>query len=92
MAGNKGFLWRFSPSRTAPENLEKTLVQREGLLNDAEERIYESAVTGNKHHLLLIGPRGSGKTHFAALMFYRLSGRDDLRERLRIAWLRSAQR
>src|SRR5207248_5927371 len=77
----------FTPSRTAPEVLERIFVQREALLKDAEERLHESAVSGNKHHLLLIGPRGSGKTHFVALVFHRLSRRDDLRDRLRIAWL-----
>jgi tetratricopeptide (TPR) repeat protein len=86
MAG-KIFLSRFTPSRTDPEVLAKLFMQREGLLTDAEERIHESAVSGNKHHLLIIGPRGSGKTHFVALMFHKLSGRDELRERLRIAWL-----
>jgi len=86
MAG-KVFLSRFTPSRTDPEVLEKIFVQREALLKDAEERIHESAVSGNKHHLLLIGPRGSGKTLFVALMAHRLSHRDALRDRLRIAWL-----
>jgi tetratricopeptide (TPR) repeat protein len=87
MADNKVFLSRFTPSRTAPEVLERIFVQRGALLKDAEERIRESAVSGNKHHLLLVGPRGSGKTHFVSLIFHQLSARDDLRERLRIAWL-----
>ena len=84
---SKVFVSRFSPSRTDQEVLEKIFVQRETLLKDAEERIAESALSGNKHHLLLIGPRGCGKTHFVAMVFHRLDGRDDLADRLRIAWL-----
>jgi tetratricopeptide (TPR) repeat protein len=81
------FLSRFSPSRTDPEILERIFVQREALAKDAEERLRESASSGNMHHLLFIGPRGSGKTHLVALIFHRLVARADLRDRLRVAWL-----
>jgi tetratricopeptide (TPR) repeat protein len=81
------FLSRFTPSRTDPEFLERIFVQREALAKDAEERLRESASTGNMHHLLFIGPRGSGKTHLVALIFHRLVVREDLSDRLRVAWL-----
>jgi tetratricopeptide (TPR) repeat protein len=81
------FLSRFTPSRTDPETLERIFVQREALAKDAEERLRESARTGNMHHLLFIGPRGSGKTHLVALIFHRLVVREDLSDRLRVAWL-----
>jgi tetratricopeptide (TPR) repeat protein len=84
---NKLFLSRFTPSRTAPEILEQIFVQREPLAKDAEERLIESVIAGNMHHLLFIGPRGSGKTHLISLIFHRLIARDDLRDKLRIAWL-----
>jgi tetratricopeptide (TPR) repeat protein len=81
------FVSRFTPSRTDPEILERIFVQREALAKDAVERLSESARSGNMHHLLFIGPRGSGKTHLVALIFHRLAAREDLSDRLRVAWL-----
>jgi tetratricopeptide (TPR) repeat protein len=83
----KVFLSRFTPSRTDPEILERIFVQREALAKDAEERLRESSESGNMHHLLFIGPRGSGKTHLVSLIFHRLVGREELNGRLRVAWL-----
>jgi tetratricopeptide (TPR) repeat protein len=84
---DKPFLSRFTPSRTDPDLLERIFVQRHELAKDTVERIHESAVSGNKHHLLFIGPRGSGKTHFVSVVFNRVTLREDLHESLRIAWL-----
>ncbi|WP_157174404.1 tetratricopeptide repeat protein [Thiocystis violascens] len=81
------FLSVFTPSRTAPEDLEAITVQRQALLADAVERVHESATTGNKHHLLFVGPRGTGKTHLVTLLVHRLGRDRTLDERLRIAWL-----
>ena len=84
---DKLFLSRFTPSRTPAATLEAIFVQRHALADDTVERIRESALTGNKHHILVIGPRGSGKTHFISLVFHRVDTLEDLRDRLRIAWL-----
>jgi len=84
---NENFIWRFSPSRTAPELLEAIFVQRESLLQDLLERVAESATTGSKHHVLLIGPRGFGKTHLITLLNHRLSNDSSLTDRIRVAWL-----
>ena len=81
------FLSLFTPSRTQPEDLEAILVQRHEILNDAVERVRESATTGNKHHLLFVGPRGTGKTHLVTLLVHRLDQESDLNKKLRIAWL-----
>jgi tetratricopeptide (TPR) repeat protein len=81
------FISRFSPNRTAPEDLERIFVQRHELLTEAVALLRESALTGNKHHLLFIGPRGCGKTHLLALIAYRLESQADLADGLRIAWL-----
>lgn len=83
----KALISRFTPSRTPPEVLEAIFVQRQALLADALERIEESATTGNKHHLLFIGPRGCGKTHLVALINHRAAALDRLKNKLRIAWL-----
>jgi tetratricopeptide (TPR) repeat protein len=81
------FISRFTPSRTDPAALEEIFVQRHDLLDDAVARVRESATTGNKHHLLFVGPRGSGKTNLVTLLFHRIDQQADLRDRLRIAWL-----
>jgi hypothetical protein len=80
------FLSHFSPQWTRPEALEQILVQRESLLSDSVEKIRESIVTGNKHHLLFIGSRGAGKTHLITLIHHRLQ-QADLLDRARFAWL-----
>ena len=84
---NKNFIWRFTPSRTDPELLEAIFVQRESLLIDVLERIKDSAQSGNKHHMLLVGPRGIGKTHFVALVHNRVRNDPELTGAVRIAWL-----
>src|SRR6185437_1821735 len=66
---------------------EEIFVQRHELLADIVERVRESATTGNKHHVLLIGPRGIGKTHLIALLHHRIVQDPSLSEKVRIAWL-----
>lgn len=80
-------IWVFTPSRTDPKDLEFILVQRQKLLQDAVERIRESALSPHKHHQLFVGPRGSGKTHVVTLIVSRLSQDKELADNLRIAWL-----
>jgi tetratricopeptide (TPR) repeat protein/DNA-binding transcriptional ArsR family regulator len=84
---DQAFLSVFTPSRTAPEDLESIFVQRQAMLADAVERVRESATTGNKHHLLFVGPRGTGKTHLVTLLVHRLGQDSELKDRLHIAWL-----
>jgi tetratricopeptide (TPR) repeat protein len=80
-------IWIFTPSRTDPRDLEFILVQRQKLLQDAVERVRESALTDHKHHLLFVGPRGCGKTHLVTLIVNRLIEDAELNDHLRIAWL-----
>ncbi len=84
---NQTFISVFTPSQTSPEDLEAIFVQRQELLQDAIERIKESALTGNKHHQLFVGPRGSGKTHLVTLLVHRLEQDKELAQKLKIAWL-----
>ncbi len=81
------FIWRFTPSRTQPQLLEDIFVQRHGLLDDILEKAAESVTTGNRHHLLLVGPRGIGKTHLISLLHHRIEQDASLAPRVRIAWL-----
>ncbi len=80
-------IWVFTPSRSNPEDLETILVQRHTILQDAVERVKESALTDHKHHLLFVGPRGCGKTHLTTLIVHRLGQDTEVNKKLRIAWL-----
>ena len=78
----------FTPSAMAPEVLETIFVQREPLARRIVESIKESASGPTKHHWLLVGQRGMGKTHLVALVYHRLQRVRGLKKHLRIAWLR----
>lgn len=88
---NATFLSRFTPSMMTPEALEAIFVQREELAEHLVELVRESALTPAKHHTLLIGSRGIGKTHLVSLVYHRLRAKEDLRDRLLIAWLREEE-
>ncbi|MCH8294524.1 MarR family transcriptional regulator, partial [Candidatus Poribacteria bacterium] len=87
----EAFLSRFTPSLMSPETLEAIFVQREKLASRIVQLTRDSALTQSKHHTLLIGPRGIGKTHIVALVYHRIVAMEDLRDRLRIAWLREEE-
>ncbi|MCA9009830.1 MAG: hypothetical protein KDB01_08790 [Planctomycetaceae bacterium] len=77
----------FTPSNTDPEVLERIFVQRHRLLEKIVDRLKRSMLTGDKHHVLLIGPRGSGKTNMVTLAHHRLTQQTELHDAMRIAWL-----
>src|SRR5208337_540008 len=78
----------FSPAGMPAELLEKTFVQREGLAERLTQLFVESALTDSKHHVLLVGPRGIGKSHLASLVYHRLLDKAELKDRIVIAFLR----
>ncbi len=77
----------YTPSNTDPEILKRIFVQREKLLERIVDRLSRSMTTGDKHHILLVGPRGSGKTHLVTLATWDLQGREELADVMRLAWL-----
>ncbi|MCX7424186.1 MAG: tetratricopeptide repeat protein [Planctomycetia bacterium] len=77
----------YTPSNTDRELLKRIFVQREHLLDRIVDRLARSMLTDDKHHVLLIGPRGSGKTHLVALVEYELRKRGELSDAMRVAWL-----
>jgi tetratricopeptide (TPR) repeat protein len=85
------FLSRFTPSMMSADVLEKVLVQRGDLASRLVEVIRESVLTPSKHHTLVIGSRGIGKTHLLSLVQNRIAGQQNLAERVRIAWLREEE-
>lgn len=87
MISERPFISHFSPQWTDPEYLEAILVQREDLLAESVSTVRDSVLTDRRHHLLFIGPRGAGKTHFVTLVQHRLSQDTALSDRMRVAWL-----
>lgn len=81
------FIWRFSPNQTDPKLLEAIFVGREPLMQNILEKVVESATTDSKHHILLYGPRGIGKSHFTTLLRNRLHSDVTLSKKIHIARL-----
>ena len=84
-------LSRFSPGLMSPEDLEGMFVQREDLASRLVGLLRDSVLTEAKHHVLLVGPRGIGKTHLVALVRHRLRAMEDLEEHMAIAWLKEEE-
>jgi len=68
--------------------LENLFVRRESLAERMLQLIRESSVSESKHHILLVGPYGIGKTHLISLIYHRVMETGDFRDRLIVAWLR----
>ncbi len=85
----RAFVSRFSPNRTNPDILEAIFVQprRHALAGEWLGKLRDSILTGTKHHLLAVGPRGCGKSHLVSLLVSRLGKDRDVSEKVRIAWL-----
>ena len=84
-------LSRFTPSMLNLQTLEYIFVQRERLSGRLVKLFNSKNPKGSKHHVLLIGPRGIGKTHMVSLVYHRLRQFDDLDRRLLVAWLREEE-
>ena len=81
---------RYSPGNMTRESLEALFVGRGDLMEDVLSRVGTSIRSPEKHYVLLVGPRGSGKTHFIALACHRLMDRLDTasaRDRVAVALL-----
>jgi len=81
------FIWRFSPNQTDPKYLEAIFVGRENLLATLQGKIEESATTAARHHVLLYGPRGIGKSHLISMLYHRIRYDDKLCGKIHIARL-----
>jgi len=77
----------YTPSNTDRGILKRIFVQREKLLERIVDRLSQSMTTGDKHQMLLVGPRGCGKTHLVSLAVWELQSKEALRDQMRIAWL-----
>ena len=84
--GQKSLL-SFSPGWSDSALLEKTLIGRRDLVDRLEELAIDGAGGLNKHQRLIIGPRGSGKTHVLRVLHNRLWRNTKLKDRLLIVYL-----
>ena len=68
----QGFLRssRYSPGNMDRQSLEALFVGRGDIMEDVLSRVITSIRSQAKHYVLLVGPRGSGKTHFLALAYH----------------------
>ena len=64
---------RYSPGNMDRESLEAVFVGRDDVMEDVLSRVTTSIRGPQKHYVLLVGPRGSGKTHLLALAYHRLT-------------------
>ena len=63
---------RYSPGNMDQESLEALFVGRNDVMEDVLSRVVTSIEGPEKHYVLLVGPRGSGKTHLLSLAYHRL--------------------
>jgi DNA-binding transcriptional ArsR family regulator len=82
------FVSRFNPGLMDRDTLEALFVQRERLAENIVTSIQESVSTGSRKHVLLLGPRGIGKTCLIAIVYHRIRALVPAKGGLLIAWLR----
>jgi len=85
---------RYSPGNMDRESLEAVFVGRDDVMEDVLSRITKSIQGPQKHYILLVGARGSGKTHLLALAYHRLMASfdaDDGGESVAIALLKEEE-
>ena len=80
-------LSRFTPSLMSRDLLERLFVARDRTLDAILARVDATAATSERNHTLLVGPRGSGKTHLVALVYHRIQERREAGAELQVAWL-----
>jgi tetratricopeptide (TPR) repeat protein len=78
---------RFTPSLMPREVLERIFVARETVLEMVKDRINSAVERQTLNHTLLIGPRGSGKTHLIALAYYHTRDLMSAGNALQVSWL-----
>jgi tetratricopeptide (TPR) repeat protein len=87
MTGAGTALSRFTPSLMSRDLLERLFVARERTLESIVGRVEAAAESTERNHTLLVGPRGSGKTHLVSLVYHRASDLRARGARLQLAWL-----
>lgn len=75
----------------SPEALEAIFVQREKLLARLIELVAQDSNSSGKHHSLMVGARGIGKTFLMSILYHRISVMPELKNTTVIAWLKEEE-
>lgn len=67
--------------------LEQTLIGRKHIADWLEKQVLNFVGTGQPLRELLIGPRGSGKTHLLGVLYNRIANRPEVQQKLAIAYM-----
>src|SRR6266481_6043151 len=78
----------FSPSSLTLDVLSNTLIQRTTLSDRLISVFSTRSAATSTHNVLVIGPRGIGKTHLVSLVYKRLTTITGFRNNNRVAFLR----
>ncbi|MBN3036016.1 MAG: hypothetical protein JW861_10565 [Bacteroidales bacterium] len=70
-----------------PEKLEMTLTGRKVLADAIEKMIIDSVKTGKLYQNLIVGPRGSGKTHLLRVLYNRFTDNPEVMNHYEIAYM-----
>lgn len=77
----------FTPSTMPPELLEAVFTAREDLATEIFNNIEDGIEQEERRAIMLIGPRGIGKTFFVSLLRHRVKAQKALDDKVRVAWL-----
>jgi hypothetical protein len=72
----------FTPGYESPALLSDRTVGRDAPLATLVDRLVTAATTGNRAHTLLVGPRGSGKSHLLSVAIHRARQHPEVAQRL----------
>ncbi|WP_273491456.1 tetratricopeptide repeat protein [Gordonia otitidis] len=75
----------FTPAQEDPAVLDQRTVGRGRLLDTLTQRLITAATTRSRPHTLLVGPRGSGKSHLLRVALHRMAQDSETAARLLVA-------
>lgn len=75
----------FTPSQEPAADLDRRTVGRDPLLSTLSQRLTSAATGGSRPHTLLVGPRGTGKTHLLRVALHRAENTPSIAEKLLVA-------
>jgi hypothetical protein len=77
----------FTPTALPGAKLDGRTVGRGDLIERMLAFLRTAATSANRPHMLIVGPRGSGKTHALAVVLHRAEREPQIARRLAFAWI-----
>lgn len=77
----------YTPTSLPGAELDERTVGRKDVIVRLVGFLRTAATSRDRPHVLVVGPRGSGKTHLLAVVLHRVRQDDDVARRLAFAWL-----